>query len=173
MSNEKKHRKQKNAKNIGQYERKKAYQPNQPFRAVEGVATPAWKKLDMGAVGILMEFYSKFNGFNRYDLSLTYREVKNKMSSLLFTRFLWQLIGFGFLDIRRTGRLQRNWSLYGISNRWRDLSEDPENLEEIEKFLKKVELLKHQRGSQKKRMKMWELRKRILSLGNHPKIGHT
>ncbi len=173
MSNAKKLGEKKEARNIDQHEKKKAYQPKQPFQTVEGVGTTAWKKLAMAAVGILMEFYSKFNGFNRYDLSLTYREVKNKMSSLLFTRFLWQLIGFGFLDIRRTGRLMRNCSLFGISNRWRKLCEEPENLDVIEKLLKQIELIKRQRGSQKKRMKMWELRNKILKLGRHPKIKHS
>jgi hypothetical protein len=91
------------------------------------------------------------------------------MSSLIFTRYLWQLIGYGFLDIRRTGRLMRNCSLFGISNRWRKLNEEPEKLNEIEKLLNQVELLKHQPGNQKKRMKMAKLRNRILKLGEHPK----
>ena len=151
----------------------KAYKPRPPFSSVEGIGTLPWRKLDMGAGGILLEFYFKFNGHNRYDLSLTYREVKEKMSSLIFTRYLWQLIAFGFLDIRRTGRLMRNCSLYGISNRWRKLNEEPEKLNEIEKLLNQVELLKRQPGNQKKRMKMWKLRSTILKLGNHPKIKHT
>lgn len=147
----------------------KAYKPKKPFRTVERIGTLSWKKLDMGAIGIFMEFYNKFNGYNRYDLSLTYREIKDKMSSLIFTRYLWQLIGYGFLDIRRTGRLMRNCSLFGISNRWRKLNEEPEKLNEIEKLLNQVELLKHQPGDQKKRMKMAKLRNRILKLGEHPK----
>ena len=170
---ERNYKKQKKPKGKNQHEKKKAYKPRQPFRTVEGVGTPPWKKLDMGAVGVFMEFYDKFNGYNRYDLSLTYIEVKNKMSSLLFTRYLWQLIGFGFLDIRRTGRLMRKCSLFGISDRWRELSEEPEKLDEIEKLLKQIEHLKRQPSSQKKRMKMWELRNKILKLGRHPKIRRT
>ena len=154
-------------------ENRKAYQPKQPFRTVEGFGTSAWKKLDMTAYGVLMRFYDKFNGFNRYDLSLTYKEVKDKISSLLFTRFVWQLIGFGFIDVRRFGRLERNCSLFGLSNRWRKLSDETEKLDEIERLLNQVELLKRQPGSQRKRMKMWELRKRILRLGRHPKITNT
>lgn len=150
----------------------KAYKPKKPFQAVEGIGTLPWRKLDMGAVGILLEFYTKFNGFNRYDLSLTYREVNKKMSSLIFTRFLWQLIGFGFLDIRRTGRLMRNCSLFGISNRWRELSTEPEKLIKIEQLLKQIKLLKRKPGSQKKRMEMWKLRNKILKIGKHPQIKH-
>lgn len=166
---EKNYKKQKGPKGKKQNERKKAYQPKPPFRTVEGIGTPAWEKLDMGAIGIFMKFYDKFNGYNRYNLSLTFKEVKDKMSSLIFIRYVWQLIGFGFLDIRRTGRLERNCSLYGISNRWRKLSDEPEKLNEIKKILNQVELLKRQPGNLKKRMKMWKLRNKILKLGDHPK----
>jgi len=172
MGWEKNYKNRDRLKNRNQNERKKAYQPKLPFKTVEGVGALPWQKLDMGAIGVFMKFYFKFNGFNRYDLSLTYREVKHKMSSLVFTRYIWQLIGYGFLDIRRTGRLERNCSLYGISDRWREFSEDPKKLDEIEKLLNQIELLKRQPGSPKKRMKIWGLRKNILKLGGHPKIRH-
>lgn len=120
-----------------------------------------------------MEFHSKFNGYNRYNLSLTYREVMNKMSSLLFTRSIWELIGFGFLDLKRTGRLERYCSLYGISDRWKRLSNDPEKLCVIEELLNEIEQMKRQPGSLKKRMEMWKLRHEVLKLGNHPEIKHT
>ncbi len=142
----------------------KAYKPRPPFSSVEGIGTLPWRKLDRGAAGILLEFYFKFNGHNRYDLSLTYREVKEKMSSLIFTRYLWQCIGFGFLDVRRFGRLERQCSLFGLSHRWRRLCKEPEKLEEIDVLLKKIEYLKRQPGSQKKRMKIWELRNKILKM---------
>ena len=156
-----------------QYEKRKAYKPKQPFCAVEGVGSPAWRKLHMRSVGIFMEFHSKFNGYNRYNLSLTYREVMNKMSSLLFTRSIWELIGFGFLDLKRTGRLERYCSLYGISDRWKRLSNDPEKLCVIEELLNEIEQMKRQPGSLKKRMEMWKLRHEVLKLGNHPEIRHT
>ena len=145
-------------------EKKKAYQPEQPFRTVEGVGTLAWGKLDFSAVGVLIKFYDKFNGYNRYDLSLTYNEAKDKISSLLFTRFIWQLIGFGFIDVRRFGRLERKCSLYGLSNRWRKLCKEPDKLDQIENLLNEIERLKRQPGSQKKRMKIWELRNKILKM---------
>lgn len=151
-------------KDKNQNVRKKAYQPKPPFRTVEGIGSLPWEKLDMGAIGVLMKFYGKFNGYNRYDLSLTYREVKHKLSSLLFTRFIWQLIGFGFLDRRRTGRLMRNCSLFGLSNRWRKLSKEPEKLDKVEKLLNQIETLKRQPGSQKKRMRMYKLRNMILKM---------
>lgn len=163
------YKKQKGPKGKKQNERKKVYKPKKPFRTVEGIGCPAWEKLDMGAIGVLMKFYGKFNGYNRYDLSLTYKEVKDKMSSLIFSRYLWQCIGFGFLDRRRTGRLMRNCSLYGISNRWRKLSEEPEKLDKIEKLLKEIEDLKRRPGSSEKRMRIYKIRHKVLNLGKYAK----
>lgn len=120
--------------------------------------------MSRNAVFVWFRFYEKFNGFNRYDLSLTYGEVKSKMSNTLFSRAIWELIGFGFIDVRRFGRLERNCSLFGLSNRWKKLSEEPKKLDEIEKLLNQIELLKRQPGSLKKRMKIRELRNKILKV---------
>lgn len=154
-------------------EKTTAYQPRQPFRTVEGIEGAAWEKLSRNAVFVLIEFYRKFNGYNRYDLSLTYREVKNKMSNTLFSKAVWQLIGYGFIDVRRFGRLERNCSLFGLSNRWRKLSENPEKLDAIEKLLKEVEDLKRQPGSQEKRMIIHKLRYNVLNLSKHIRKGKS
>lgn len=166
MGYSEKHKKQAN----NQAERKKAYQPRQPFRTVEGMEGAAWEKLSRNAVFVLMEFYRKFNGYNRYDLSLTYREVKNKISSRPFSRAVWQLIGYGFLDVRRFGWLERNCSVFGLSNRWRELRDNPEKLHKIEKLLEQIESLKREPGSLRKRMKMYKLKDRVLNLGMPPKV---
>jgi hypothetical protein len=87
------------------------------------------------------------------------------MSSKIFTRSIWQCIGFGFLDVRRWGRLERNCSLYGLSNRWSKLCDEPEKLERIDTLLKEIEDLKKKRGSLEKRKKISKLRHKILELG--------
>ena len=136
-----------------------------PFRTIEGIGTAAWKKLDRGALWVLLKFYEKFNGYNRYDLSVTYKEVKYEMSSRTFSRSIWQLIGYGFLDVRRFGRLERYCSIYGLSNRWRALNNEPEKLEQIENNLKKIEYLKRQPGSLGKRIEIHSLRNKLLKIG--------
>ena len=60
------------------------------------------------------------------------------MSNTLFSRAIWELIGFGFIDARRFGRLEKNCSIYGLSNRWRRLNEDIKKLDEIERLLNKI-----------------------------------
>ncbi len=104
-------------------------------------------------------------GSPSYDLSLTYKEVRKKMSNRPFSRSIWELIGYGFIEVRRFGRLERNCSIYGLSNRWRHLSEKPEVLNQIEKLLKEIERLKRERASRKKRMNIREFQNKILELG--------
>lgn len=166
MGYEKNHHNWKKTKAIKKERRSGAYKPRIPFHTIEGIGTEAWNRLDMGAIGLLTEFYKKFNGYNRWNLSLPYREVKHKMASLIFTRWQWQLIGFGFIEVVRWGRLERNCSLYALSNRWRKLSKEPGKLDEIESLLKEIEIMKREKGNLKKRMKIEELRKRILRIGN-------
>ena len=142
-----------------------AYKPKKPYRSVEGIGSMPWKKLSRNAVFVLNKFYEKFNGYNRYDLSLTYDEVKNKISNRPFSNALLELLAFGFIDIKRPGRLERECSIYGLSNRWRRLDEEPKILDEIEVSLKGIKNLKRKPGGQKKRMRINELRKKVLDLG--------
>ena len=82
-----------------------AYKPKRPFKTIEGLGTELWMRLSRNAVFMLDRFYAKFNGYNHYNLSLTYDEVKDKMSGRLFTVALWELMGFGFIDRVQVGRL--------------------------------------------------------------------
>jgi hypothetical protein len=117
------------------------------------------KETAYGAAGLLMEFYSKFDGFNRSNLSVTYRDVKAKIFSLLFTRWIWQLIGYGFLEVKQWGKLERKCSIYGFTDRWRTPSEHPGKLEKIESMLKETNLLKKQprRLGKLDRIRAWRL----------------
>ena len=141
-----------------------AYKPKKPFKTIEGVGTKLWMRLSRNAAYVLDRLYAKFNGYNRDDLSLTYQEMKNKMSGRLFTTSLWELIGFGFIDRVRQGRLERECSIYRLSNRWRKLENEPKTLDEIELLLEKVEKLMREEGGIEKRMRINKFRNRILRL---------
>jgi hypothetical protein len=143
---------------------RRAYQPQAPFKTVEGIGTEPFNWLAPHSVWVLLRFYKEFNGYNRNNLSLTYGKVKNIMSSLLFSRSIWQLIGFGFIDVKRFGRLERNCSLFSFSNRWRNLIDDPERCARIQKILDEIESLKRQKGSTKKRMQIQELRNSLFKV---------
>lgn len=139
-----------------------AYKPKKPFKTIEGVGTKLWMRLSRNAVYVLDRLYAKFNGYNHDDLSLTYNEMRGKMSGRLFTTSKWELMGFGFIDIVRQGRLERECSIYRLSNRWRKLKNEPKTLDEIELLLDKVEKLNRKKGGTEKRMRMNKLKNRIL-----------
>lgn len=141
-----------------------AYKPKKPFKTIEGVGTKPWMRLSRNAVYVLDRLYAKFNGYNRDDLSLTYKEMKEKMSNRLFTTALWELMGFGFIDRVRKGRLERECSIYRLSNRWRKLKNESKTLDEIELLLDKVEKLMREEGGIEKRMRINKFRNRILRL---------
>lgn len=116
-----------------------AYRPQPPYASVVGIKSLAWGKLSRDAVWALMEFYRKFNGKNRKNLSLTYLEVKGKISNGTFNKAIWELIGYGFIHVVRSGRLERNASIYELCDKWEYLSNQPEKLNRNEKLLARLE----------------------------------
>jgi len=141
-----------------------AYKPRIPFKSVEGLGTEPWMMLSRNGAYVLDRFYAKFNGYNRSKLSLSYREMSDKMSCRLFSAAIWEVIGFGFIDSLKPGGLERKSTVYGLSNRWRKLLEETEKMKKIKFLLEKVEELKRAPGGIEKRMMMRELRKQILSV---------
>jgi len=141
-----------------------AYRPRPPFKIIEGIGTEPFRHLSPWAVWILAQFYSKFNGKNRANLSLTYSETESTMSSLVFTRSIWEIVGFGFLDVKRFGRLERNASVYALSDRWRSL-DSPQKCAEIEATLEKIRILQRETGVVGKRGQLCALRNRLLGRG--------
>lgn len=154
-------------KHDGPHQRQ-AYQPRRPFRTVEGIDQgpqgEPFRRLSPSADWVLLRFYEKFNGRNRSDLSLPYREVKHDMSSMVFTRSIWELIGYGFLDVQRFGRLEANCSLYSFSDRWRGLANDPKKLDKAEATLRELKKVMRETGGLKKRMRVRELRNSLLKV---------
>lgn len=139
-----------------------AYRPRPPFKIIEGVDTEPFRHLSPWAVWILTRFYGKFTGKNRANLSLTYKEVKDTMSGVVFVRSIWELVGFGFVDILRHGRLERNASFYALSDRWRSLFDDPQKCSEIELILEEIRKLQRENGVSCKRAKLNAIRDRLL-----------
>ena len=141
----------------------KAYKPKRPFKTVEGLGSTVWMRLSRHAAYVLDRFYAKFNGYNRDNLSLTYGEVKNKMSNKLFTPALWELMGYGFIDRIRPGRLERECSVYRLSNRWRKLENEPNILDEIEQLLSEIKKVMSRKGCSEKRQEINRLRNALLT----------
>lgn len=82
----------------------------------------AWKKLTCRAVWVYIEIHKKYKGDNKDDLSLTYNEVKYKMSTATYSKCIKELVKYGFIDIIKHGGLFRNCSIYALSNRWIEIN---------------------------------------------------
>lgn len=143
-----------------------AYNPKKPFITVEGIKSKPWKKLTPNDVFVLIEFYRKFNGFNKDNLSLTYKEEKKKMAPATLLKSKWRLIGYGFLYPTRWGRGRKEPSLYGLSHNWKTLNRDPELLFIQERRLAQHEKLLRKKSSKEKleeirilRNKLWKIEK--------------
>ena len=139
-----------------------ACRPIPPFRIIEGIGTEPFRRLSPWAVWILAQFYAKFTGRNRSNLSVTYEEVEHTMSNLIFVRAVWELIGYGFIDVKRFGRLERNASLYTISDRWRGL-DDPPKCDKIVAILEEIKMLQREKGVVGKRGRLCALRNKLLA----------
>ena len=121
---------------------KKAYKPKRPYRSVEGIESPAWDRLSPVAVWMLMEFYRKFNGYNRSNLWLPYAETNDKISNGTFSKYIWELIGYGFIDVARWGTLERNNTIYALSDRWRKIGGSEKKMNKIERLLSHLNKVK-------------------------------
>lgn len=90
------------------------------------INSKAWKELSTRAVWVYIELLKKFKGENKNDLSLTYREVKYKMSSATFCKTIKELVDKGFIKYVRKnfGGMNRICNLYGLSDNWK-LKSDP------------------------------------------------
>ncbi|MGB9006634.1 MAG: hypothetical protein WCB96_12990 [Candidatus Aminicenantales bacterium] len=155
-------------KKHGQDERKNkqrstAYRPKPPFGIIEGIGTPAFDRLSPTAVWALVRLYSKFNGLNRSNLSLPYRGVKRIMSPFILTRSIWELLGFGFIDVQRWGRLEKNCSIYSISDRWRRWQgpDSKPHLDRIAAVLAEIEKLRREKWPDERKS---EKRQHIVAL---------
>jgi len=96
------------------------------------------------------------------------------MANGTFSKAIWELIGFGFIDVKRFGRLERNNSIYALSDRWKRMSLDSKRLHKIEKLLAHAEKVKHINtpshldGDEKskfgirRRQLLWMIRKKVL-----------
>ena len=141
-----------------------AYTFEKPFKAMEGVGGEVFNHLSRNAVFVFVRFYIEFDGSNRFDLSLPYSKVKEKMYNNMFADAIFETVAYGFIDIIRQGGIERKPTIYGLSSRWRRLEKNPEKLDQVDRLLSELWRLKKEKGSVEKRMKIRVLKKEILKL---------
>jgi len=61
----------------------------------------------------------KYNGYNNGDLSYTYKEASKIMHRNTYAKALNELVSHGFIDIVRSGGLNKECNIFALSHRWK------------------------------------------------------
>ena len=79
----------------------------------------AFDGLTIHAKWLYLEFRFKYNGENEHNIIFTIKEAKKIMSESTFRKARNQLIERGFIDIIKRGGLEKQPTIYGLSDRWK------------------------------------------------------
>lgn len=99
-----------------------------PKRKIEGqfiplihrmIDSPAWQCLSGNSIKVYIQLMRKHNGNNDDDLSLTFKEMKDRLSPATFSKCITDLVEHGFIDVIRPGGLQKQCNIFGRSERWK------------------------------------------------------
>jgi len=99
----------------------------------------AYKALSFAAVWLLLELRKQWAGGDANKIKLSYSKIKKirKIHSRIISRVFIELEVFGFIDIVHHGGLFKGSSIYALSSRWEEISEDPQRLKNAKVILKK------------------------------------
>jgi hypothetical protein len=101
--------------------RSKKRQKAKPFVMVakEMLNGPAIRQLSSSAIVAYLQILGKYNGSNGDDLSFTYKEAADFMSARTYSKAIKELVKYGFITINRPGGLEKQATLFGISEKWK------------------------------------------------------
>jgi len=98
----------------------------------------AWKKLNIYARYLYLEFRFKYNGQNDHNITFTYQEAIKIMAINTFIKSRNKLIEVGFIDIVKRGGLEKQPMIYGLSDRWKKYGTKDFVKKKIEDTLPKI-----------------------------------
>jgi len=101
--------------------RKKKKKYTEPFYMLteKMVQSKAWEELDSYDKEAFTHIAIKYNGKNKVDLSLTYKEANRLQSNHRFKDSIDHLVEYGFIDVIESGGVWKKCNIYGLSERWR------------------------------------------------------
>ena len=83
------------------------------------IDSEAWQGLSCHASRVLIQIARKHNGYNNGELEYTYSEAEQIMHRNTFAQAITELVERGFIDIVRSGGLNKKKNLYKLSHRWK------------------------------------------------------
>ncbi len=79
----------------------------------------AWEGLTVYDKWLYFEFKYRFYGDNNHSIIFTSKEAEEIMSKSTFVKSRNQLIERGLIDVIKRGGLEKQPTIYGLSDRWR------------------------------------------------------
>ena len=83
------------------------------------IESGAWQDLSCYSRTVYLEIARKHNGYNNGDLSYTFQEASKIMHRSTYGKALNELVSHGFIDIVRSGGLNKQCNIFALSYRWK------------------------------------------------------
>ena len=83
------------------------------------IDSEAWQDLSCYASRVYTQIARKHNGYNNGNLSYTYKEASKIMHRTTYSKALNELVNHGFIDVVRSGRLNKECNIFALSYRWK------------------------------------------------------
>lgn len=108
----------------------------------------AYKTLSCTACWLYAELKYEWRGKKKNEIKLTYSDIKERKKTHFraISKAFLELEIFGFIDVIQRGGLFKGASIYALSDRWKEISDDPEKLKQANIILKnKLQRIKKKR----------------------------
>jgi len=79
----------------------------------------AYQDLSIYAQTVFTAILRQYNGYNGDNLSYTYKEASKIMHRNTYAKALNELVSHGFIDIVRSGGLNKECNIFALSHRWK------------------------------------------------------
>ncbi|GAI74845.1 unnamed protein product [marine sediment metagenome] len=128
--------------------KKKKFKYEGPFAGVtrKQKESEAFKKLSIHAKWLYVEYRFKYNGENDHNIVMTYQEAKEIMAIETFIKARNKLIERGFIDVIRRGGLEKQPTIYGLSDRWKKFGTKDFIRVNLKKILPRIFTQRFKRG---------------------------
>ena len=83
------------------------------------IKSDAWQDLSCHARTAYLEIAVKHNGYNTGNLSYTFKEASKIMHRNTYAKVLNELVSHGFIDIVRSGGLNKECNIIALTHRWK------------------------------------------------------
>lgn len=98
----------------------------------------AYKAISCRATWLYLEIRKEWRGGDKNNIRLPYLKIKQRkhLHNTQISKAFIELEEYGFIDVRKRGGLFKNSSIYALSDKWIEFSNDHEQLRKIPEIIK-------------------------------------